>query len=116
MIPHFYLHPGTYDYDFGPQHPLKPERLTRTMALIEHFAGPVIAGSDLAADEDLVRVHSHQYLDAVKRIDEAIEQRTAGQREIMELRTRHGFWGDNPPFCGNGHCFQSLCRREHLSS
>jgi acetoin utilization protein AcuC len=100
MIPNFYLHEDTYRYDFGPQHPLRPERLQRTMALIEHFTGPTIATSEYATDSDLERVHSREYIDAVKQVDDAVARGDHGEDEILELRSLYGFWGDNPPFAG----------------
>jgi acetoin utilization protein AcuC len=100
MIPHFYLHPDTYKYDFGPQHPLKPERLKRTMALIEHYAGPVIVPSDHATDEDLLRIHTPEYISAVARVDFGAQEGILDEPEFDALRVEHGFFGDNPPFKG----------------
>jgi acetoin utilization protein AcuC len=98
MIEHFYFDEAIYDYGFGPTHPLKPERLRRMFALLKPYVGDLITRSDLATREDLLLVHDPVYLDAVQQIDDAV---AAGESERVEnLRTEHGFWGDNPAFPG----------------
>ncbi len=100
MIPHFYLHSGVYDYDFGPSHPLRPDRVRRFMALLEHYTGPTVSPCDPATDDDLSRVHSREYIDAVAQVDLASREDRLGDDDVLELRSVYGFWGDNPPFIG----------------
>lgn len=62
---------GFLDYDFGPQHPLRPERITAGLELLEHIglwdsrrsAGPVVS----ALDEEIFLIHDVAYVDAVRR-------------------------------------------------
>jgi acetoin utilization protein AcuC len=58
-------------YNFGPEHPLNPVRLRLAYTLIEDFG--FLDGSDtclvepsLASEEDLLLVHTPQYVEAVK--------------------------------------------------
>ena len=54
-------------YDLGENHPLKPERLRRTITLLEHYGfHPVDPGE--GAETDVLRVHAGEYVDAVKRL------------------------------------------------
>lgn len=92
MLDFFFYHPRMLAYDFGPQHPLKPERLRRTIELAEALGVRWIdPGPGLA--EDVLRVHSAEYLEAVRRISN-------GDGDI-ESNWRYGFdRGDNPSFPG----------------
>lgn len=67
MIPNFFYSDDMTCYDFGPLHPLKPERLRRTARLLttEGVVKPI--KPDPACEEDLARVHSPDYIEAVKR-------------------------------------------------
>jgi len=103
MLDRFYFSPENYKYDFGPQHPLRPERLARTLKLLEHYAGPGYLQADPANEADLLLVHSPEYVDSVKMVDEAAANGRLGDDEILELRSLYGFWGDNPPFAGMYH-------------
>lgn len=77
-------------YDFGPQHPLKPERLRRAVALAEHF-GFVSIDPGSGKEADPLRVHSREYVEAVKRISD-------GNRNNEH---QFGFGNlDNPSFTG----------------
>lgn len=71
MIPRFYYHPRMTAYDFGPQHPLKPVRLERMVALlaacVEGFE-PLDPG--LGSVKDILRVHSNEYVETVKALCE----------------------------------------------
>lgn len=88
---HFYFHPGALDYNFGPQHPLKPERLRRTLELLERF-GVKPEPAELGTREDLTRVHDSAFVDFVASI--------APESDWNALR-RFGFsQGDTPPFPG----------------
>jgi len=81
-------------YDHGPEHPLRPARVTLTRRLILDYG--VVVGVRVrevdardASDEELLRVHTAGYLDAVKR---------AGHGEAGEW-ARYGLGpGDNPIF------------------
>jgi len=96
MLEHFYFSSDNLKYDFGPQHPLRPERLARTLKLLEHYVGAGFQDAEPCTEADLLRVHSKEYIDAVKRVEDADPDDDA----VLELRSRHGFWGDNPPFPG----------------
>jgi acetoin utilization protein AcuC len=98
MLPHFYLDPDLYEYNFGSSHPLRPDRVRNSVALIEHFTGPCSLRSEPASDEDLERVHSRDYIDAVREVGIAAMEERSDDDEILEMRSFHGFWGDNPPF------------------
>lgn len=78
------------EYDFGPQHPLKPERLWRTMALLQAVAPDLeFRDPDLAEEQEVLRVHDKAYMEVVKK-DARVED------PLM-----WGFGrGDNPPFSG----------------
>jgi acetoin utilization protein AcuC len=75
-------------YDFGPQHPLKPERLRRTIALLQATTPDLeILDPGLAAEADVLRIHTLAYMDAVK--------------QGAQAGYDYGFGaGDNPPFAG----------------
>ncbi|HEX2425483.1 MAG TPA: acetoin utilization protein AcuC [Actinomycetota bacterium] len=81
-------------YDHGPQHPLRPERVQLTWDLIEALGLPSrpqvrTLGCRTATDEELLLVHTPEYLDATRR---------AGDGEEGDFR-RFGYGpGDNPVF------------------
>lgn len=89
------FHPDFLKYDFGPQHPLRPERLSLGLDLLEtsglwHPESETIR-ADAASDDDLLRVHSHEYVQAVKRASSG----TLPQGELV----RFGLGpGDTPAF------------------
>ncbi len=61
-------------YDLGPAHPLKPRRLELTHALLSAYglldrADVVCAPPSPAREEDLLLVHSREYVDAVRSIE-----------------------------------------------
>lgn len=58
-------------YDFGPQHPLKPVRLSRTLDLLEACV-PGFEAIDPGAGsvKDVLRVHSLEYVETVRAISE----------------------------------------------
>jgi|GEM_PF-6979177 len=59
----FFFHPRMLTYTFGPQHPLKPERLRRTMALLELCAPDLpIRDPGLATTDEVAQVHSRDYI------------------------------------------------------
>jgi acetoin utilization protein AcuC len=67
-IPHFYYHPRMLSYDFGPRHPLKPERLRRTIALLSSF-GVTMLDPGEGDPDDVLRVHDEDYVRAVQNPD-----------------------------------------------
>jgi acetoin utilization protein AcuC len=79
-------------YDFGPTHPFRPERVTNTLRLMRAYGLLGEGGVDVLEPlplepEDLLRVHSREYLDTLV---EASED-PAGFRPRMGLGT-----SDNP--------------------
>lgn len=94
LIP-YYFHPRMLAYDFGPQHPFRPERLTNCQELLDVY-GVVPKDPGLATRAGAERVHSEEYLDGMQKLD---LQLRAGEQLDEEFATRHGFCsGDNPPF------------------
>lgn len=81
-------------YDFGPGHPLKPERLHRTMALLEALEEYAPIDPGLGDASDVLRVHDASYVDAVA------AYRTGGAGLNSALRESGFGPGDNPPFEG----------------
>jgi acetoin utilization protein AcuC len=88
--------PELLAYDHGPQHPLRPQRVTLTRELIAAYG--LMEGEHVretpprpASDQELLLVHTPRYVDAVKRAEEL----PPGER------WRFGFGpGDNPTFPG----------------
>ena len=95
VIPHFYYSPAILKYDFGPQHPLKPERLRRTIELLERYGvQPTDPGP--GSPDDALRVHQEEYVRAVQAFDPLESDRTP-----RDLLYEFGFGpGDNPAFPG----------------
>src|SRR5947209_19259477 len=52
------------EYDFGRQHPLKPERLRRTITLLENMGVEMLDPGE-GKREDILRMHSAEYVDFV---------------------------------------------------
>jgi acetoin utilization protein AcuC len=93
---------GLAAYDFGPEHPLRPERVQLTMALAR-TSGLLdrarLATPDQVAGADLARVHDLDYLAAVK---------AAGSDGRAALA--HGLGpGDTPPFLGMHEASALVC-------
>ena len=66
------LAPEARNYDHGPGHPLRPERVVLTWELIEAYGldtapGVVRLSAQPAGDETLLLVHTKDYLDATRR-------------------------------------------------
>lgn len=93
MVSHFYYHPRMTHYDFGPKHPLKPERLRRTVAILQELApGLELLDPGLADVEDVARVHSRDYLNAVNAL-------SSGDHLPRGMKFVYGFGSlDTPPF------------------
>jgi acetoin utilization protein AcuC len=64
----FYYHPRMLDYEITPTHPLKPERLRRAIELMQRL-GIEMTDPGLATESDVLRVHSPEYLEAVRLLD-----------------------------------------------
>jgi acetoin utilization protein AcuC len=91
----FFYSPRILEYDFGPKHPLKPERLRRTVELLARY-GVESIDPGLGADADALRVHTPEYVQAVQALD-------PGRRPDapMDLVHQFGFGpGDTPAFSG----------------
>lgn len=100
-------------YDMGPQHPLKPERFTLAVSLMdacgllaesghEDISGPLIhtlSPDDLGRDE-IELVHSSAYVDAV----------TRASRDPQQSHASHGIGpGDTPAFHGMHEASMLVC-------
>jgi len=89
-------------YDFGSRHPLKPERLRRTIELLGRL-GVEPEDPGLATDADVLRRHDEAYLEAVKRLSAQVSDHPT---EIEKNEYRRQGWDfgfgsiDNPPFAG----------------
>lgn len=92
-IPNFFYHPRMLGYDFGPKHPLKPERLHRAITLIEQIVGPCVQDPGPLDPDVLSLAHDLDYLDFLTRI-ERLEARA-------DDALQYGFGKiDNPRFDG----------------
>ncbi len=84
-------------FSYGPSHPLRPERLYLTYMLMDScglLSGPglTVMEPEPASPEDCLRVHSEDYLAALKR---------ANKGEILQEALNYGLGnGDNPVFPG----------------
>ncbi len=99
MLPYFYYHPRMLAYDFGPRHPLKPERLRRAVRLLEALSDVEPIDPGPGERGEALRLHDEEYVRAVEQIDAALQGEEESD-EVADLRAEHGFWGDNPPFAG----------------
>ena len=93
----FLSSPAVWQRGHGPDHPLKPERLQRTHALLEETGAldapnvKVVAPRPATAEE-LMLFHTREYVDVVRALSEGDTTVPAG---------RFGFGpGDNPVFAG----------------
>lgn len=94
MLPNFFYHPRILSYDFGPRHPLKPERLNRTIRLLEALGQVEFIDPGPGRREDAERMHSVDYVSAVEHI-------SCGFPVPQGLHLRHGIGTlDNPAFEG----------------
>lgn len=88
---------GYLDYNFGPSHPLRPERISAGLSLMEScgILGPADFLHHSAAPRDeLLLVHEERYV-------RALEAASDGWLPFSKL-SPYGisFRGDNPPFAG----------------
>ncbi|MCE5191303.1 MAG: acetoin utilization protein AcuC [Actinomycetia bacterium] len=92
-------------YDFGPAHPLRPERFTGAVALMRQHGligegAMAVVEPQPAAEEDLLRVHDATYIAAVHE---------AG-RDPRAFVPGHGIGpGDNPAFAGMHEAAALVC-------
>lgn len=90
-VDHFYWHPLTLEYCFGPNHPLNPERLRRAIVLFEQVLGITMIESVVGTADDLLRVHASEYISAVQSLSHG----------VPDASDNFGIGkGDNPPFQG----------------
>lgn len=93
MNPPFAYHLRMLTYDFGPGHPLKPVRLSRTVALLESFGWSSVDPGP-GAVEDVLRVHDPGFVEVVARL-------SRGEDVESKLERDAGFGSlDNPAFDG----------------
>ncbi|MCX7798876.1 MAG: hypothetical protein N2109_00865 [Fimbriimonadales bacterium] len=72
MPPRFFYHPRMLEYDFGPRHPLKPERLHRTVVLLEAIGAVEPEDPGLATERDALMVHTRQYVSTVEMLSSGL--------------------------------------------
>jgi acetoin utilization protein AcuC len=81
-------------YNFGGNHPLKPERLARTIQLLSSLKSVKIVDPGKGNRDDVLRIHDREYVDAVELI-------SSGYYTPEGFQDRGGFGSvDNPPFLG----------------
>ncbi len=99
-------------YSFGERHPLKPERLLRTVRLLARYGVEPTDPGPVRDDADPLLVHAPDYVAAVREIghrealaptvvhDGRFGYRTVGlSDDEVAFRARYGFGSlDNPPF------------------
>src|SRR5688500_11852336 len=84
-------------FDYGPDHPLRMERLGLTWRLMEAYGltrlpGAIVREPTPAAEADIARFHAREYLDVLKDADSGVEP---------SLGCAYGLGaGDNPIFPG----------------
>lgn len=88
-IPNFFFRPEMTRYDFGPQHPLRPLRLVRTLELLSSLCDVQITLPTPANEHDLLSVHSKEYINAIQLF---------GTHPNFSSREFGIGKGDNPPF------------------
>ena len=84
-------------FDYGPQHPLRMERLGLTWRLMQAYGitrlpGSIVVAPEPAAEADIARYHGREYLDVLKRANTG-EEPADGAIYGLGL-------GDNPVFRG----------------
>jgi acetoin utilization protein AcuC len=92
------VHSDAYDrFDYGPEHPLRMERLGLTWRLMEAYglttlAGVLVASPDPAPEEAIAEFHTTAYIEMLKAADSGREPRAAAFFGLGP--------GDNPIFPG----------------
>lgn len=89
-------HPDLLEYDFGPDHPLRPERITVGLDLLRRLRLWDEARQTIvpvpAEEAELTAVHAPEYVEAVRLGSDHPEARGLGRFGFGRL--------DNPPFIG----------------
>ena len=94
------------EYDFGPDHPLKPIRVLLTVDLIravglDRAEGVVVLPRDRFGEDDVLHVHAEDYVDVVRRLSADPDPRG---------NPRYGLGlGDNPVFRGMHEASLEVC-------
>lgn len=65
-MPPFYYHDRMLGYDFGPRHPLRPERLRRAVELIQAVSDIEVTDPGTGEVADVLRVHDSSFVDYVR--------------------------------------------------
>jgi acetoin utilization protein AcuC len=93
------VHSGQYArFDYGPEHPLRMERLDLTWRLMQAYGltalpGVTVTAPDPAEESELLRFHTEEYLTVLKAANTG--------RAPMAVVCRYGLGpGDNPVFPG----------------
>jgi acetoin utilization protein AcuC len=94
------------EYDFGPEHPLKPVRVELTVKLIRACGltdAAHVATIDRApfGEDDVVRLHEPAYVETVQRLSARPDPRGAPERGLG--------YGDNPVFAGMHEASLEVC-------
>lgn len=99
----FFYHPRMLSYNFGPGHPLKPERLRRTIELLKAEAPDLeLLDPALATEMDILKVHCADFIELVKDLSD--NPRLDEGRDNMGF-SRH----DTPPFEGMWESCLAYC-------
>ena len=72
--------------------------MRRTLTLLNRLAEVDFRLSERAGEQDLLRVHSDEYVDAVRKLSDVEDAATRWSRRGEDLATEFGLYGDNPPF------------------
>jgi acetoin utilization protein AcuC len=78
------------DYDFGPDHPLTPRRFEPSVGLMRASGALDFIAPRIATDDELLRLHTREYIDTVKRFSDDPWNQPFG--------AGIGAGGDCPPF------------------
>ena len=81
----FLSSPALWEYGHGPDHPLKPERLRRTVELLSEYGALEapnvrVVTSRPATDDELALFHTREYIDVVRAL-------SAGDSDLPLART-----------------------------
>ncbi len=103
MSAQFFYHPRMLTYSFGLGHPLKPERLRRTIELLRSEAPDLpVLDPGLANEDDVLRVHSAEFVEYVKQL--SLQPSLSPDQNNMGF-SRH----DTPPFEGMWESCLAYC-------
>lgn len=103
VLPNFYFDPEILKYTFGATHPLRPERLERTLALLDAMGQGGYSRPEDLAPSDLERIHSPEYIQAVRDFSDRPDADSV-------QASRYGLGpGDNPAFEGMFEASVAYC-------